>query len=256
VTATAINAVEACVLNAPASRRFYVHVGSLGFLVAAQPSIFEEAAYALALSGASRALDQAGEDWEMFPTGDAKVSLALNAAELHGLAADALRTTFQCIVQLVPERFGVTELLLGPTEQIRAWCYEDGYLTYATDESAAAIMYAETGSLRELRSKIRRTPDFDPGLQMISGPSLFLYDHQVRTGLKTATIYKRQAGRLLRNGTGTIPVDLIDHVTAAVADTLAQCVGADALTFDGESVLAACQQRGELMIRTLLRAMP
>ena len=100
--AIAINSADTCVLDAPASRRFYVHVGSLGFLVAAQPSIFEEVAYALGLSGASRALDQAAEDWEMFPSSGARVSLAQNAANLHKLAADALRTSFQCIVYLVP----------------------------------------------------------------------------------------------------------------------------------------------------------
>jgi hypothetical protein len=181
--ATAISSAEICVLDAPASRRFYVHVGSLGFLIAAQSAIFEEVAYALALSGASRALDQAAEDWEMFPSSGPKFSLAQNAANLHKLAADALRTSFQCIVHLVPQRFGATELLLGPTEQINAWCYEDGYLTYATDENAAAIMYTETGSLRELRSQIRRSPDFDPALQMISGHSLFLFDQKDGAGL-------------------------------------------------------------------------
>jgi hypothetical protein len=255
--ATAINFAETCVLDAPASRRFYVHVGSLGFLIAAQPSIFEEVAYALALSGASRALDQAAEDWEMFPSEDLKVSLAQNAANLHKLAADALRTSFQCIVHLVPERFGVTELLLGPAEQINAWCYEDGYLTYATDENAAAIMYAETGSLRELRSKIRRSPDFDPALQMISGPSLFLYDHQVRTGSRTATTYRKQTARLVRNAAGAaIPTELIDRVDATVADALAGCVHSSLRTFDGDSVLETCRLRAGLMVRTLLRAMP
>jgi hypothetical protein len=257
VVATAINSGDTCVLDAPASRRFYVHVGSLGFLIAAQPSIFEEVAYALALSGASRALDQAAEDLEMFPSSDPTASLAQNAAELHKLAADALRTSFQCIVHLVPERFGATALLLAEAEQINAWCYEDGYLTYATDEDAAAIMYAETGSLRELRSQIRRTPDFDPALQMISGPSLFLYDHQVRTGSRTATPYRQQRARLLRNAAGAaIPAELIDRVDAAVASALADCVDATARTFDGESVLETCQGRAELMVRTLLRAMP
>lgn len=255
--ATSVNSAEACALVAPASRRFYVHEGSLGALVAAQPSIFEEVAYALALSGASRALDQAAEDWEMFRSGDLTVSLAQNAANLHKLAADALRTSFQCIVQLVPERFGVTELLLGPAEQINAWCYEDGYLTYATDENAAAIMYAETGSLRELRSKIRRTPDFDPALQMISGPSLFLYDHQVRTGSKTATTYRQQAARLQRSSAGrAIPTELIEHVDGAVADALAECVGPSVRTFDGALVVETCRLRASLMVRTLLRAMP
>ena len=255
--ATAIDSAVTCVLDAPASRRFYVHVGSLGFLIAAQPSIFEEVAYALALSGASRALDQAAEDWDMFPSSDPRLSLTQSAAELHKLAADALRTSFQCIVHLVPERFGFTEFLLGPTEQISAWCYEDGYLTYATDENAAAIMYAETGSLRELRSQIRRRPGFDPALQMISGQSLFLYDHQVRTGSQTATPYRRQRARLLRNAAGSgIPAELVDRVDAGVADALAGCVGSSLHTFDGESVLETCQRRAGLMVRTLLRAMP
>jgi hypothetical protein len=255
--AIAINSAETCVLDAPASRRFYVHVGSLGFLIAAQPSIFEEVAYALALSGASRALDQAAEDWEMFPSSGPRLSLTQSAANLHKLAADALRTSFQCIVHLVPHRFGATELLLGRAEQINAWCYEDGYLTYATDENAAAIMYAETGSLRELRSQIRRSPDFDPALQMISGHSLFLYDQKVKTGSKTALTYRKQAERLVRNSPrAAIPAELIDRVDAAVADALAGWVSLSAQTFDGDSVLETCQLRADLMVRTLLRGMP
>ena len=258
--AIAINSAEMCVLDAPASRRFYVHVASLGFLIAAQPSIFEEVAYALALSGASRALDQAAEDWEMFPSSDSpdpKVSLAQSAANLHNKAADALRTSFQCIVHLDPQRFGATELLLGPSEQINAWCYEDGYLTYATDENAAAIMYAETGSLRELRSKIRRSPDFDPALQMISGQSLFLYDQRVKTGSGTALTYRRQAARLLRSSPDReIPPELIKRVDAAVAEALAECVARSVTTFDGDSVLDTCLRRADLMVRMLLRGMP
>jgi hypothetical protein len=64
--ATVAESQETCAVTMPAGRRFYVHVGSLGFLVAAQPSMFDEVAEALALSGASRALDQAVEDWAMF----------------------------------------------------------------------------------------------------------------------------------------------------------------------------------------------
>ena len=90
-------------------------------------------------------------------------ALAKAADMLHDQAADALRTSFQCIVQLVPPRFGATELLLGHDEQINAWCYEDGYLTYATDEDAAAIMYAETGSLRETAQRDQAFPGFRPG---------------------------------------------------------------------------------------------
>src|ERR1700728_2268520 len=196
--ATAIDSPEACALHAPASRRFYVHVGSFGFLVAAQPSFFGEVAHALALSGASRALDQAVQDWTMFSPSVIEPALPKAADMVHDVAADALRTAFQCIVQTVPPRFGATELLLGEQEQINAWCYEDGYLTYATDENAAAIMYAETGSLRRLRAEIRRSPDFDPGLQMISGNTLFLFDQKVKTGQNTASFYKTHATRLLR----------------------------------------------------------
>jgi hypothetical protein len=228
-------------------------VGSLGFLIAAQPSVFEEVASALALSGASRALDQATEDWEMLsPSGDS--ALAQGADNLHKLAAEALRTSFQCIVHLVPQRFGATELLLGTTEEINAWCYEDGYLTYATDENAAAIMYAETGSLRELRSQIRRSPESDPALQMFSGQSLFLYDQRVGTGPGTALFYRKQAARLLRNSPpASFPTGLVD---TRVADALAECISPSALTFDGTPVIEGCQRRASLMVTTLLRDMP
>jgi hypothetical protein len=250
---------QACAVDRPASRRFYVHVGSFGFLVAAQPSIFPEIAGALALSGASRALDQAVQDWTMFaPVGDGPSprceELADSALALHKRAADELRTAFQCVVQLVPPRFGTTDLLLGASEQISAWCYEDGYLTYATDDDAAAIMYTETGSLRELRSQIRRSPDFDPALEMISGHSLFLYDQKVRIGNGTAKFYKQQAARLLRGlRPGRLPVGL-DPV--GMEKVIKDCVSPEATTFDGEPVLGSCLRRANLMVTTLLRSLP
>jgi hypothetical protein len=252
--ATAIDSVEACAIDAPASRRFYVHVGSLGFLVAAQPSFFGEVAYALALSGASRALDQVVQDWMLFSPSVIEPALPKAAEILHYTAADALRTAFQCIVQLVPPRFGATELLLGPQEEINAWCYEDGYLTYATDENAAVIMYAETGSLRRLRSKIRRSPEFDPGLQMISGNSLFLFDQRVGTGPGTALLYRKQAARLVRGfrktdvPAGPIGLDLKQAVE--------ECVAVSERTFEGDSVLETCVRRGHLMVGTLLQNLP
>ena len=248
---------ETCTVDRPTSRRFYVHAGSLGFLVTAQPTFYGEVAHALALSGASRALDQAVQDWEFFASDGADPELAEAARIVHDEAAEALQNAFQCIVQLVPPRFGATELLLGGHEKINAWCYEDGYLTYATDENAAAIMYAETGSLRELRSQIRRSPDFDPGLQMISGQSLFLYDQKLKTGGKTALGYRQQATRLLRNSPATvISAELVNRVESMLADALAGCVSESTQTFDAESVLEMCQRRGVLMITTLLRGMP
>jgi hypothetical protein len=189
--AQASDVAEVCAVDRPASRRFYVHVASLGFLVTAQPTFFGEVAHALALSGASRALDQVVQDWEFFSTSGAVPGLATAAQAVHEAAAEALQNAFQCVVQLIPPRFGATELLLGGHEKIKAWCYEDGYLTYATDESSAAIMYAETGSLRQLRSEIRRTPGFDPALEMISGQGLFLYDQHFSTGPGTARLYKQ-----------------------------------------------------------------
>jgi hypothetical protein len=250
---TAVESPETCALVAPASRRFYVHVGSFGFLVAAQPSIFGEVADALALSGASRAADQAVQDYAMLSQSGPPASLIDAAKILHDHAADSLRTAFQCIVHLVPPRFGATELLLGPREQISAWCYEDGYLTYATDESAAAIMYAETGSLRELRSKIRRSPDYDPALQMISGQSLFLYDQRERTGPGTALFYKRQSARLLRGFTGTgLPAVLSPAVVRDIEETISQSEQA----FEGGSVTDSCLRRAQMMVTTLLRSVP
>jgi hypothetical protein len=253
--ATAINSPEACAVNRPESRRFYVHIGSLGFLVAAQPTFFEEIAHALALSGASRALDQVVQDRTMFSPSDTDESLAKAAEIVHGLAAEALQKAFQCIVQLVPSQFGATELLLGEHEQINAWCYEDGYLTYATDENAARIMYAETGSLRRLRSEIRRSPDFDPALQMISGPSLFLFDRGFETGgSKRALLYKRQSARLLRGfRRATLPEQFHDP---QLVRELAECVDAAAQTLEETPVIEHCLRRADMMVTALLRSLP
>lgn len=251
---TAGDSSEMCARVAPASRRLYVHVGSFGFLVAAQPSIFNEVARALALSAASRAADQAVQDWTMLSASDIDPSLADSARALHDRAADNLRVVFQRIVHLVPPRFGATDLLLGPSERIKAWCYEDGYLTYATDEDAAAIMYAETGSLRQLRSQIRRSPDFDPALQMISGHSLFLIDQRKGTGPGTALFYKKKSGRLLRNSRRSAlppPLDRTAH-----ADAVEESVDPSAETFDGSALIESCLYRADLMVNTLLRSLP
>jgi len=250
----AVDSSETCAQVAPASRRFYVHIASFGFLVAAQPSIFDEVAHALAMSGASRALDQAVQDWQMLSPDDIDPALAEAARALHDQAADALRTAFQCIVQLVPPRFGATELLLGQSEQINAWCYEDGYLTYATDENAAAVMYAETGSLRQLRSQIRRSPDLDPALQMISGQSLFLFDQRVGIGPGTALFYKKQAARLLRNSRGAALGTGFND--AALRCAVEESVNSSAETFDGSLLIDSCLRRAHLMVTTLLRSLP
>lgn len=252
--ALAIDSAETCAAARPASRRFYVHVGSLGFLVAAQPTFFDEVAHALALSGASRALDQIQQDWMMFAPSDIDPALETAVGALHQMAAEALRTAFQCIVQLIPPRFGATELLLGTTEQISAWCYEDGYLTYATDDDAAAIMYAEAGSLRRLRSEIRRSPAFDPALEMISGQSLFLFDQREGTGPGTALFYKRNAARRLREFRRTslpaVPDDL------QLSGDLEECVDPSLHTFEGNKAFEYCLSRAVLMAGTLLRSLP
>ncbi len=252
--AASIVSAETCVLDRPASRRFYVHVSSLGFLVAAQPTFFGEVAHALALSGASRALDQVVEDWTMLSPSEMEPALGKAADILHDMAAEALRTAFQCIVQLVPPRFGVTELLLGAHERINAWCYEDGYLTYATDEDAAATMYAEAGSLRKLRSEIRRRPDFDPALEMISGHSLFLFDQRERIGPGTALFYKKHSARLLRGFLRTsLPTGLHDP---QLDRDLEEYISPSAQTFDGSSTVDRCRSRADLMVIALLRSLP
>ncbi len=252
--AAAVGSAEACALVRPASRRFYVHVGSLGFLVAAQPTFFDELAYALALSGASRALDQLVEDWTLFCPDEAEPVLDKCAGIFHELGAVALQNAFQCIVQLVPPRFGATELLLGSHEQISAWCYEDGYLTYATDQAAAAIMYAEAGSLRQLRSEIRRSPDFDPALEMITGQSLFLFDQRGETGPGTALFYKRNAMRRLRAfSRADLPAG---SDGSRIVRELEKYIAPSTRTMDGGSVIDECLRRSDLMVTTLLRSMP
>ncbi len=256
--ATALISAETCALDRPASRRFYVHIGSVGCLVAAQPTFFDEVAHALALSGASRALDQVVEDWAMFSPSQLEPSLAKAAHIVHDLAADALQAAFQCIVQLVPLRFGATELLLGAHEQINAWCYEGGYLTYATDENAAGIMYTETGSLRKLRSEIRRSPDFDPALEMISGPSLFLFDQRFGTGSKKAQLYKSHSSRLLRGfQRSSLPADFHSEFhDPRLGRHLEELVNPSAQTFEGGSVIDYCLRRADLMVSALLRSLP
>jgi hypothetical protein len=252
--APAIGSAEMCALERPASRRFYVHIGSLGFLVAVQPTFFDEVAHALALSAASRALDQVVEDYSMFSPNGWEPLLALAGQAIHKLAADALQDAFQCVVQLIPPRFGSTELLLGSHEKINAWCYEDGYLTYATDELAAKIMYSEAGSLRELRSEIRRSPSLDPALEMISGQSLFLYDGHERTGPGTARFYKTSSARLLRSfRRDSLPSEFDD--TRLVTD-LGQHVDESARTFEGDPVIESCRRRAKLMITTLMQNLP
>lgn len=250
---TAVDVAETCAVNRPASRRFYVHVGSLGFLVAAQPTFFSEVAHALALSGASRAIDQVVQDWAMLSS-SIDPGMARAADILHEEASEGLRNAFQCVVQSAPSRFGATELLLGESEQINAWCYEDGYLTYATDEDAAAIMYAETGSLRQLRSEIRRSPDFDPALQMITGQNLFLYDQRFGTGPGTARLYKQHAARLVR---GFRSESLLEGLNdKELLRILEVCVSESAWTFEGDSVIDYCLRRAGLMVFTLLRSLP
>jgi hypothetical protein len=158
------------------------------------------------------------------------------------------------MVHLVPPRFGATELLLGEQEQINAWCFEDDYLTYATDKDAAAIMYAESGSLRRLRSEIRRSPGYDPSLQMISGQSLFLFDQKAGTGPGSALFYRQQAARLLRAYRPSAMPRGIDH--DALAKIIESYVSPAAATFDGASVLDMCLRRAGLMVAVLTRSLP
>ena len=92
---------------------------------------------------------------------------------------------------------------------------------------------------------------------MISGQSLFLFDQRMKTGSKTALTYRRQAARLLRNSPeAVISPELVKRVDVAVADALDGWVSPTTTTFDGDSVLETCQRRADLMVRTLLRAMP
>src|SRR5262249_25667734 len=132
--------------------------------------------------------------------------------------------------------------------------YEDGYLTYATDPNAAAIMYAETGSLRQLRSQIRRSPGFDPALEMISGPSLFLWDHHFKTGAGTALDYKRQSARLLSGVRAASPPARFDD--PKLVRIVEGCVDSSAQTFEGDSVTQTCLLRAGTMVTMLLRSMP
>jgi hypothetical protein len=246
---------DRCVLASPISRRFYVHERSFGYLVVAQPSTFADLALALGLSGASRAADQAIEDQVLFG-GAASGGVGTKAAteELHALAAEALRQRFQLFVHLVPPRFGATEFLLEEDEQVVAWCYEDGYFTYATGEEAAQVMYSETGSLRDLRTRIRRSPDEDPTLRMVTGDSLFLVDQSFGSGNGTAKDYRTQAARLLRRGRFHPPA-AADEVVATIHDRLST-VFAGTTVGGAPSIVDVCTARARLTIDALVRSQP
>jgi hypothetical protein len=147
-----------------------------------------------------------------------------------------------------------TELLLGPHEQINAWSYEDGYLTYATDESATAIMRAQAGSLRRLRMEIRQSPNFDPTLEIISGQSLYLLDQRAGTGPGTASFYRGQSARLLR-GFHRASFSA-EYDRSRLAQALLKYVSPVALALDGSSVIDHCLNRGGLASVILMRSLP
>ena len=186
-------AAPRCGVGLPTSRRFYVHERSFGSLLAAQPGFRRDLTRALALAAGSRAIEQYVEDADLFGH-HIDASVVHVARRLHREAATALEMAFQCLVHVVPSQYGAIAPLLGEHDEINAWCYEAGYFTYATDEDAAKVMYAETGSLHELRGRIRRTPEFDPSLQMISGGNLFLFD---RNG-HSVSWYRKQHRTQLR----------------------------------------------------------
>jgi hypothetical protein len=276
---------EWCAIGPPTSRRFYVHAGSFQGLMLAQSSFAEELGTALALSAASRAAEQVLEDRSMFGLdGVGLVTEPLSAAvqDLRQMAADALQEAFQCLIHLVPPRFGATEFLLGAHEEVNAWCYEDGYFTYATDENAAQVMYAETGSLRQLRSQVRRSPESDPSLRMISGPSLFLFDQKVGVGPGTAKFYKGQHSRLIRQSTAASTARQTAQPTAgqtaqstaastagqtaqptagqidfrldSVADTLKRVLGDVDDPVAGLDLLGTCLRRAGLTMNAILQS--
>lgn len=244
---------ERCPVTSPTSRRFYIHERSFGTLVVAQPSMFRPLSTALGLCAASRAADQLIEDATLFGDVGVGVEVKLAAQELHSWAADALQDCFQNLVHLVPPKFGATAFLLDSDERVAAWCYEDGYFTYATDEDAAVVMYAETGSLKELRSRIRRSPETDPSLRMISGDGLFMVDQSFGAGDGTAKYYATQAARMLRRGRAHAPAE-VDVLVDEIRTRLGVLLG-DA-TCGGRTVGDVCAQRARFTLDMLLRSQP
>lgn len=247
------DALDQCADTRPVSRRFYVHERSFGYLAAAQPIVLDDLGHALGLSAASRAAAQFADDLNLMGRDDDAARLLGRVDALALAAAAALQDAFQLFIQLVPDRFGATEVLLGRHEQVNAWCYEDGYFTYATDEVQADIMYAETGSLKALRSQIRRAPQSEPALQMISGEALFLYDRRIGIGPGTAKEYRAQHARLLRRAVAP-DLDRVRQLTQvhAVLDTTFPEPG-DTLILQ---MLDACRRRAALTVAQLIRSMP
>jgi hypothetical protein len=115
-------------------------------------------------------------------------------------------------------------------------------------------MYAEAGSLRKLRSEIRRAPEFDPALEMISGQSLFLFDQREGIGPGTALFYRKHSARLQRGFDRAILPAAFDD--PRFARDLLDYVSPSARTLEGDSVLEVCERRAGMMVNTLLRSLP
>jgi hypothetical protein len=242
----------ACAVSDGVSRRFYVHEGSFTYLATCHPKLRGELSTALAYSAASRVAAHALEEALFLDGHPSSSDMRRGAQLLNVTAAGKLEELFRCFVHLVPTEFGATRFLLDPEEQVYAWCYESGYFTYATGPAAAVVMYSETGSLRELRSQIRQSPESDSTLQMITGPSLFLADQAFGTGSGTANHYKQHASRLSRYEHGESRLGQPSFDIDEFGDELRSVVRPRKNDPGWEDLLQKCLDRAAATVRVVL----
>lgn len=176
-------------------RRFYVHESSFALLCRHYPDVADGTVRALVLSSASRLawhhLVLNGEELGLVEPG----VLGRRARRLGDAATGSLTSVFRGLVHVPAEdpRHDSVLPLLSADEVVHATCSEAGYFTFATGPESAAVMFAETGSLRALRSESRRRPADHPGLTLVSGRRLHPYVPELGHGSATRARYDSRA---------------------------------------------------------------
>ncbi|HYI61040.1 MAG TPA: hypothetical protein VEW93_04465 [Acidimicrobiales bacterium] len=226
-------------------RRLYVHEDAFKALITDCPDQREATLRALGLALASRVaghhLIDAGEAVGLVPDR----AFSAEVGTLAAAATAALTELFRGVAlsPVDPARYGSTVPLLAPEEAVVAHCWESGYFTFATGDEAARVMFAEVGSLRQLRRALRRDPAIAADLELVSGQhSLFARSGAIGVGPGTRAAYRErsraegtgppspaQAGSALEGIFGTVDETLgtagsRDGTSAALADGAVQAI--------------------------------
>jgi hypothetical protein len=93
----------------------------------------------------------------------------------------------------MPQDRNAIKAVLDVCEEVVASCYEDGYFTFATSDSAASIMYDDKEKMSALRQKVNQ--GLSEGLTIIKGRNLVLIKQEFGVGAGKATMYSNVFSR-------------------------------------------------------------